>query len=97
METLEMLSPAVVFYLYVLFGGVLSFVLKFIFKKSPTYYMIFLSTIALFSIFSREFVPTLPFDIMDVPRIISKSAGIFCGILFINLLMKRKTQRRKLV
>jgi hypothetical protein len=58
--------------------------------------MIFLSTIALFATFSREFVPTLPFDIMDVPRIISKSFGIFCGILFINLLMKRKTQRRKL-
>ena len=97
MEFFETMSPAIIFYVYVIFGIVTSLILKFIFKKSPTYYLIFMSTITLFACFSREFVPTLPFDIMDVPRIISKFSGMFLGILFIGLWTRRKTTRRKLV
>lgn len=97
MQSFEMLPAVYMFYIYFLAGVVGSLVLKFIFKKSPTYYIIFLSTVVLFATFSKEFVPNLPFDIMDVPRIISKFCGMTVGILVMNLVVKQqKTKRRKL-
>jgi L-cystine uptake protein TcyP (sodium:dicarboxylate symporter family) len=96
MEFFETVSPAIIFYIYVALGIVTTLILKTIFKKSPTYYTIFISTATLFACFSREFYSTLPLDIMDVPRIISKFVGISLGILFISLWSRQRKTRRKL-
>jgi hypothetical protein len=97
MEAFELMSPAVHFYVYFVFGIVATLVLKFIFKKSATYYIIFLSTIFLFSFFSKDLFTNLPYNVMDIPHLVAKVTGVLTGLFAINLFLKqRKNKTRRL-
>ena len=98
MEAFELMLPATHFYIYFVFGIILVGILRIIFKKSPTYYVIFLSTILLFSWFSKDLFVYLPYDALEIPRIFAKFAGSLIGVILAHLwLRQRKTKIRKLV
>lgn len=96
METFELLSPYVHFYLYFAFGVILVGVIGGIFRKAPTYYAIFLSTILLFSWFSKDLFVYLPYDAMDVQRIIAKIAGSLIGVFVAHLWLRQRKKTRRL-
>ncbi|MFW9872204.1 MAG: hypothetical protein ACFFG0_03805 [Candidatus Thorarchaeota archaeon] len=97
-RAIEMLSAPVLFYLYFILAISVTLIFRFLFKKNAAMYITFLSTFIIFLSFSKEFISTLPFDIMDVPKIVCKFSGALLGV-FLTELWKRqqKTKRRKLV
>lgn len=95
MEFFETMLPAYHFYIYFVFGMLLVTILRFVFKKSETYYIIFLSTILLCSWFSKDLFTMLPYDSLDVARIVAKMFGSLFGILAARIWFnKRKSERR---
>lgn len=96
-NTFESMIPASYFFIYFSFSFYLAAILRYIFKKKPAYYMIFLSTVLFFSWFSKDILSTLPYDPLDVTRIISKALGSLIGIFTFYLWIKqRKQQKRRL-
>lgn len=99
METFELIlsSPLKHFCTYFLFALILSYVLRFVFKKDHTYYVIFLSSVLLFSCFSKDLFTNLPFEAMDIPKIMCNLTGSVIGVLAESLWQKRhKNSKRRL-
>lgn len=99
MEAFEMMSPLVHFYVYFVLGIMAVLILRTIFKNSPTYYIIFLSTILLFSWFSKDLFVYLPYNALEIKSILAKMAGSTIGVVIMHLYFwskKRKKIRRLL-
>ncbi len=98
LKSFELMPPVVHFYLYLGFSIVVVLVLKDIFKKNTTYYVIFLSIILLFSCFSKDMFTYLPYDPSDVTRIIAKGLGSGFGVFSAHLWIKqRKNKNGRLI
>ncbi len=80
---------------YFIIAFFVSFVLAILFKKDETYYVVFLSTFVLFSIFSKELLTNLPLSTCDYPNIASNLLGSLSGILVETLSRKKKEKSKR--
>jgi len=97
---LALSTPLEHFYVYFITFFIFSYVLRFIFKKSPTHYVIFLSTILLLGCFNKDLFTNLPFEIIDISKIICNMTGGITGIIVECFWRKQrvgKTSKRRIV
>jgi len=93
MQELEMSSPALIFDVYFILGMILPIILKGIFRKNETYYIICISTIILFSCFSAEFVTLPQYDPLELTKIFLKFSGLCFGMCITKFFWNRKQRK----